>query len=70
MAYKKDHNELVLHLLRGLVKDALHFEEIISGSTSGLTHIDVKVEELRSKVCSLNLWHLACNSEKFIYTET
>ncbi|KAA8532264.1 hypothetical protein F0562_032296 [Nyssa sinensis] len=49
MAYKKDHNELVLHLLRGLVKDALHFEEIVSGSTSDLNHIDVKVEELQSK---------------------
>lgn len=50
MTFKRDYNELLLHLLRGLVKDALHFEEIVSGSISGLTHIDVKVDELRSKV--------------------
>ncbi|KAL7241379.1 hypothetical protein ACSBR2_006902 [Camellia fascicularis] len=49
MTFKKDFNELILHLLRGLVKDALHFEEIVSGSASNLTHIDVKVEELQSK---------------------
>ncbi|KAL6969175.1 DNA helicase [Sarracenia purpurea var. burkii] len=49
MTFKKDFNELILHLLRGIVKDALHFEEIVSGSTSFLTHIDVKVEELQSK---------------------
>ena len=53
MTFKKDYNELLLHLLRGLVKDALHFEEIVSGSSSGLTHIDVKVEELQSKVMKL-----------------
>ncbi|XP_059656509.1 DNA replication licensing factor MCM2 [Cornus florida] len=49
MAFKKDHNELVLHLLRGLVKDALHFEEIMSGSISDLNRIDVKVDDLRNK---------------------
>ncbi|CAI9768795.1 unnamed protein product [Fraxinus pennsylvanica] len=49
MTYKKDFNAIVLHLLRGLVKDALHFEEIVSGSTANLTHIDVKVEELQCK---------------------
>lgn len=57
MTFKKDYNELVLYLLRGLVKDALHFEEIVSGSISGLTHIDVKVEELQSKVMKLHLFH-------------
>lgn len=50
MTFKKDYNELLLHLLRVLVKDALHFEEIVSGTTGHLTHIEVKVEELRSKV--------------------
>lgn len=54
MTYKKDYNELLLYLLRELVKNALHFEEIVSGSTSGLTHIDVKVEDLQIKV---NLIH-------------
>ncbi|GAB4848220.1 hypothetical protein Ancab_002887 [Ancistrocladus abbreviatus] len=49
MTFKKDYNELLLYLLDGLVNDALHFEEIVSGSTSGLTHIDVKIEELQHK---------------------
>ena len=50
MTFKKDYNELLLHLLRGLVKDALHFEEIVSGSMLNRTHIDVKIEELQDKV--------------------
>lgn len=50
MTFKKDYNELLLHLLRGLVKDALYFEQIVSGTTARLTHIEVKVEELRNKV--------------------
>lgn len=50
MTFKKDYNELLLHLLRILVKDALYFEEIVSGSTRHLTHIEVKVDELRTKV--------------------
>ena len=58
MTFKKDFNELILHLLRGLVKDALHFKEILSGSTSNLAYIDVTVAELQSKVlkkCALKL---------------
>lgn len=50
MTFKKDFNELLLHFLRVLVKEALHFEEIMSGSTASLTHIEVKIEELRNKV--------------------
>jgi DNA replication licensing factor MCM2 len=50
MTFKKDYNELLLLLLRTLVKDALHFEEIVSGSTSRLTHVEVKVEDLKNKV--------------------
>lgn len=50
MTFKKDFNELLLHFLRVLVKEALHFEEIMSGSTARLTHIEVKIEELRNKV--------------------
>ncbi|KAL6630518.1 hypothetical protein ACP70R_028591 [Stipagrostis hirtigluma subsp. patula] len=49
MTYKKDYNELLLLLLRTLVKDTLHFEEIVSGSTSRLTHVEVKVEDLKNK---------------------
>ena len=50
MTFKKDYNELLLYLLRELVKNALHFEEIVRGSTSELTHINVKLEDLQSKV--------------------
>jgi len=54
MTYKKDYNELLLLLLRTLVKDALHFEEIVSGSTTRLTHIEVKVDDLKNKVRASN----------------
>lgn len=58
MTFKKDYNELLLHLLRGLVKDALHFEEIVSGSTTNLTHVDVKVEELQHKAHEYEIYDL------------
>lgn len=58
MTFKKDYNELLLYLLRGLVKDALHFEEIVSGSSSGLTQVDVKVEELRVKAQDYEIYDL------------
>lgn len=50
MIFKKDFNGIVLHLLRTLVKDTLQFEEIVSGSTSNLPYVEVKVDELQSKV--------------------
>ncbi|RWV88201.1 hypothetical protein BHE74_00027723 [Ensete ventricosum] len=50
LTFKEDLNGLLLHLLCVLVKDALQFEEIVSGTTAHLTHIEVKVEELRNKV--------------------
>ncbi|ONK58662.1 uncharacterized protein A4U43_C09F15380 [Asparagus officinalis] len=58
MTFKKDFNDLLLHLLRALVKDAIHFEEIVSGSTARLTHIEVKVEELRSKAQEYEIYDL------------
>ena len=58
MNIKKDYNELLLYLLRGLVKDAVHLEEIVFGLSSRLTHIDVKVEELQSKVMKLELFFI------------
>ncbi|CAI9775258.1 unnamed protein product [Fraxinus pennsylvanica] len=58
MIFKMDFNAIVLHLLRGLVKDALHLEEIVSGSTANLTHIDVKVEELQSKALDYGITDL------------
>lgn len=50
MVFKRDFNGVVLHLLRELVKDALQFEEIMSGSAANISYIDVKVVELQSKV--------------------
>ncbi|XP_058227167.1 DNA replication licensing factor MCM2-like [Rhododendron vialii] len=58
LTFKKDFNELILHLLRGLVKDPLHFEEIISDSTLNLSHIDVKLEELQSKALDYEITDL------------
>ncbi|CAK9178789.1 unnamed protein product [Ilex paraguariensis] len=58
MTFKKDFNAIVLHLLRILVKDALHFEEIVSGCTTDLSHIDVKVEELQSKTLDYGITDL------------
>ncbi|KAE9596032.1 putative DNA helicase [Lupinus albus] len=49
MTFKKDYNDLLLYLLRGLVNNVLHFEEIVRGSASGLTRVDVKVEDLSRK---------------------
>ncbi|XP_065853028.1 DNA replication licensing factor MCM2 [Euphorbia lathyris] len=48
ITYKMDYNRMLLNLLQELVNRALRFEEIISGSSSGLTHINVKVEDLRN----------------------
>ena len=64
MTYKKDYNELLLLLLRTLVKDALHFEEIVSGSTLHLTHIEIKVEDLKNKVTHLSM--LSYISQEYI----
>ncbi|KAL9254469.1 DNA replication licensing factor MCM2-like protein [Drosera capensis] len=58
MTFKKDYNELLLYLLHKLVKDALHFEEIVSGSSSGLTHVEVKIKELEDKAQSYDITDL------------
>ncbi|MQL74419.1 hypothetical protein Taro_006803 [Colocasia esculenta] len=58
LTFKRDHNELLLFLLRILVKDALHYEEIISGTTDRLTHIEVKVDDLRSKAQEHEIYDL------------
>ncbi|URE31407.1 DNA replication licensing factor [Musa troglodytarum] len=58
MAFKKDFNEVLLHLLRILVKDALHFEEIVSGTAARFTRIGEKVEELRNKAQEYEIYDL------------
>ncbi|KAH1092381.1 hypothetical protein J1N35_019638 [Gossypium stocksii] len=49
ITFKKDYDGLLLVLLRELVNNAVRFEEILSGSTSGLTHVDVKIADLQAK---------------------
>ncbi|XVF86157.1 hypothetical protein PTKIN_Ptkin18bG0017600 [Pterospermum kingtungense] len=49
ITFKKDYDGLLLVLLRELVNNAMRFEEILSGSTSGITYIDVKVADLQAK---------------------
>ncbi|CAI9275262.1 unnamed protein product [Lactuca saligna] len=58
MTYKKDFNRLVLLKLNELVKEALHFEEIVSGTRKNVGYIDVKVEELQTKVSDLGITDL------------
>lgn len=49
ITFKKDYDGLLLVLLRELVNNAMRFEEILSGSTSGITYVDVKVADLQAK---------------------
>ncbi|XP_061991062.1 DNA replication licensing factor MCM2 [Rosa rugosa] len=58
ITFKKDRNELLLFLLKELVKNALQFEEIVSGSSLGLTHIDVKVGDLLNKANEHEIYDL------------
>ncbi|KAL6188325.1 hypothetical protein ACLB2K_039718 [Fragaria x ananassa] len=58
ITFKKDRHELVLFLLKDLVRNALHFEEIMSGSSLGLTHIDVKVSDLLNKANEHEIYDL------------
>ncbi|PIN12143.1 DNA helicase [Handroanthus impetiginosus] len=67
MIFKKDFNAIVLHLLRVLVKDALHFEEIASGSSTNLSYVDVKIEDLQNKALDYGISDLKAffNSTEF-----
>ncbi|CAM8902433.1 unnamed protein product [Rhodiola kirilowii] len=56
--YKKDYNGLLLHLLRGLVKDAVYFEELVSGSRFRQDHVDIKVDELHNKAQQHEIYDL------------
>ncbi|XP_042503270.1 DNA replication licensing factor MCM2 [Macadamia integrifolia] len=58
MTFKREYNDFLLYLLRGLVKDALYFEELVSGSTAGLNQVEVKVEELQNKAQDYEIYDL------------
>ncbi|MCL7047802.1 hypothetical protein MKW94_000201 [Papaver nudicaule] len=58
MTLKKDHNGILIHILHELVKDALHVEELVNGSTAGLTQIEVKVVELHNKARDYEIYDL------------
>uniref|UniRef100_A0A0R0J881 DNA helicase n=1 Tax=Glycine max TaxID=3847 RepID=A0A0R0J881_SOYBN len=64
---KKDYNDLLLFILSNLVQNALHFEEIITGSVAVLTHIDVRVDDLYNKAQEHDIYDLTTffNSSQF-----
>lgn len=41
---------MLIYILQDLVTRAITFEEIVAGSTSSLTHVEVKVDDLFLKV--------------------
>ncbi|XP_007050002.2 PREDICTED: DNA replication licensing factor MCM2 [Theobroma cacao] len=49
ITFKKDYHGLLLVLVRELVNNTMRFEEILSGSTSGLSYVDVQVADLQAK---------------------
>lgn len=67
ITYKKDYNELLLHLLRGLVKDILRLEELMSGTRPRLNQVEIKVEDLRTKAQEYDIYDLKpfFNSRQF-----
>lgn len=61
MTFKKDYNDMLIYILRGLVTNALHLEDILTGSTSSLTHVDIKVDDLSFKVINTSTLCLFSN---------
>ncbi|KAG5098592.1 hypothetical protein JHK82_048446 [Glycine max] len=49
VTFKKNYNDLLLYILCELVQNALLSEEIVTGFASGLTYLDVKVDNLCNK---------------------
>ncbi|KAM7269404.1 hypothetical protein ACFE04_024901 [Oxalis oulophora] len=59
VTFKKDFNRLLLNILQDIARNALRFEEIVNpGSTSQLTHIDVKVDDLRTRAQEIEIFDL------------
>ncbi|KAK9117759.1 hypothetical protein Sjap_016706 [Stephania japonica] len=58
MTFKKEYNDFLLYLLRGLVRDALHFEELVNGPCARLNYIEVKIEELQNKAQDYEIYDL------------
>ncbi|KAG4934090.1 hypothetical protein JHK87_048092 [Glycine soja] len=55
VTFKKNYNDLLLYILCELVQNALLSEEIVTGFASGLTYLDVKVDNLYNKVLTFAL---------------
>ncbi|XP_024528679.1 DNA replication licensing factor MCM2 isoform X1 [Selaginella moellendorffii] len=68
MTYKRDFNELLLHLLRGLVKDALRFDELMTMPGPRLSVVHVKITDLEAKAREYNILDLQpfFNSRQFL----
>lgn len=58
MTYKRDFNELLLYLLRGLVKDAIRYQEYLSRSRETADYVDVKLEDLEARAREYNIYDL------------
>ncbi|GBG79966.1 hypothetical protein CBR_g30228 [Chara braunii] len=57
MTYKKDFNELLLHILRQLVKEAMRYDELMSRSRR-VTSVEIKVDDLEAKAREYNIMDL------------
>lgn len=58
ITFKTDYNDMLIYILRGLVTNALHLEDILTGSTSSLTHVDIKVDDLSFKAQEHEIYDL------------
>ncbi|XP_076891178.1 DNA replication licensing factor MCM2-like [Bidens hawaiensis] len=56
--HKKDYNELVMHVLNQLKKEALRFEQIVPGSRKDIAYVDVKVDDLQNKLLEYEITDL------------
>nr|ACN78877.2 minichromosome maintenance 2 protein [Pisum sativum] len=67
ITFKKDYNDMLIYILQELVKSAIKFEEIVAGSTSSLTHVEVKVDDLFVKAQEHDIYDLKpfFNSSQF-----
>ena len=55
VTFKKNYNDFLLYILCELVQNAFLSEEIVTGFASGLTYLDVEVDNLCNKVLTFAL---------------
>ncbi|PRP86025.1 hypothetical protein PROFUN_05796 [Planoprotostelium fungivorum] len=57
LTYKRDYNDLLLHVLQNLLKDAIHFHQIKYGNAPDTA--DIPVEDLQSRSAELGITDLS-----------